>query len=319
MRFSTTLLIMLTAAACGCGSNSGRNTPETPITPQIQQPANPDSSRPVTPVASDTTPPRVVGIRQEGLEKIVVEFSEPIKRIDYLSTGHAFAGETWSEDRKSLSVPFDIKKIRSGALATLTISGIIDDANNRENQIQTIPVDHFPPTIEGVKVIDSRNVLVTFNEQIKFNDQSSFLVDGRFAGTVVSAALPAQQAIITFSDIDLSSSDSHLLTVLQLADRYGNHADTRSRGFAQSADKEAPRIISIKQIPSKHNGRMALLGFELEFSEYVVDSRDSDGGVAGELEGLLDSLKSFTINGKEAINILGQWIPRGDHRGGTLY
>ncbi len=315
MRVFLTLLTMIYVAACGGNSPNNREQPQTATTPQPIQPA---PQPPVQPVVFDSTPPQILAVRQEGRDKIIVEFSEPIRRIDYLSTEHVFFGETWSDDRKILSVPFDIKKIKNASQATLTIRGIIDDANNRDNQTVNIPVDYQAPLIEGVKVIDPQQLLVTFNEPVKFADHSSFLLDSRLPGTNVSQALPAHQAMIRFSDMNLSSTDSHLLTVTQLSDRYGNEAGRRSRGFAPSADQEAPRIVSIKQIPSIRNERMAFLGFELEFSEYVVDSRDSDGGLAGELASLIDSMKAFTINGQESLNILGKWIPRADHRGGTL-
>ncbi len=316
MRVFLTVLMMIYVVACGGNSPDKREKPQIATTPQPINPAPLPTSKPVV---LDSTPPQILAVRQEGLEKIVVEFSEPIRRIDYLSTEQVFSPETWSEDRKILYVPFDVKQIKNASQATLTIRGIVDDANNRDNQTVTIPVDYLPPVIEGIKVIDSSQLLVTFNEPVQFADHSSFKVDGRLPGTRVNEALPAHQAMIRFSDMNLSSTGSHLLTVTRLSDRYGNEAAKRSHGFAPSADKEAPRIVSIKQIPSKRNGRMAFLGFEFEFSEYVVDSRDSDGGLAGELESLLDSMKAFTINGKETINILGKWIPRADHRGGTLY
>ncbi|RYZ73970.1 MAG: hypothetical protein EOP09_01095, partial [Proteobacteria bacterium] len=62
-----------------------------------------------------------------------------------------------------------------------------------------IQVDQFSPTIEGVKILDDKNLQITFNETIVFQPDSAIIVNDLWQGTVI-AGVRGQTLTINFPE-----------------------------------------------------------------------------------------------------------------------
>jgi hypothetical protein len=302
------LLMVLMSTACG-DDHSSKPPAQDLQPPPVAHPINP-------PQILDSTPPDVISFRQEGLERLVVEFSEPIQRIDTIGYDAGIETPSWDASRRILTAVFHQDKVMKGKAPVLRLAGIVDDANLRNPKELVIPIDVRGPLLRGIEIVDTQNLRLTFNEDVRISDGSTVTVNAKFTGTVSASPSSARQLIVKVPLANLARGDSHQLVVTKIADQYGNIADIR-RGFAQGEDLSAPTILSIKQLPTTRVHPETFLVFELEFSEYVIDKGDFDA--SNNISFLhINPAPWLKINGKVLIGTEGQWLPRDDHLGGTL-
>jgi hypothetical protein len=251
---------------------------------------------------------------------LVFEFSEPIQRIDGFFYDRAFVGPQWNENRTLLTMPLDATILEPLAWAELRFGALVDDAGNRFSMEKSFRVDKQPPEIVALHVIDRENLLIIFNEDVQLTEQTRILLN-QHVETLPAARHSSDKSLqVKVAGLDLTTAESQILSISELRDIHGNFAKQRSSRFSFSTDKTAPRITSIKQTASRYKDYTQYLGFEIEYSEYVLDRRDMNVGVSDELGLLLfDSFLSIKVNGVELSLWHAEWIPRSDHKGGTLY
>jgi len=293
---------------CDPGSTNPGSTNQ-PIVPPAQPSNNSQANK-------DKTSPRVTAFRQIGLEALELEFSEPIKISNIRKDTSVFGTMEWSVDRTKMRAPFDRTKLPEFGFPSLYIDSIADDAGNDSRLNLQIPVDCLAPSIQLVKRIDATTIDIIFNEDVNIPADTEVVLNQIYKAEPLT--LQSADKTIRFKTADAAAlaSDAGVISISGLTDIYGNVAKRRAGRYVSSTDKDAPVITSITQQPSEMLGNVPYVVFKMEFSEYVIDARDSneDGGTLGELGSLLDSLGSFTLNDESLFFFEAKWTRAEDHR-----
>lgn len=260
--------------------------------------------------------PKVVAIRQDGLRAMELEFSEPIKTSQLNRDTKVFGTPEWNAERTKVRVSFDVKKLPELGLPAFYLNSITDDAGNSNYLNLAVPVDNRAPAILAVKRIDSKTWELVLNEDARLSDSTRIRLNEIHELIATSKESTNKTLTLTSAENTALSADSAVITITDISDTYGNTTKKRAGRYFPSDDRTAPVITGIKQLPREIIGKYPYSVFEVQFSEYTVDGRDSDEltGTLGSLSGTLDLLKSFNLNGELAFFFESKWTPSLDHR-----
>ncbi|HYX36325.1 MAG TPA: hypothetical protein VE954_24740 [Oligoflexus sp.] len=182
--------------------------------PARQSPQSPPVTHPISPTPNqDSTPPEVTSFHQEGLERIVVKFSEPVQRIDKITYDPGLETPTWDENRTTLTVTVDQNKLEKGKPTALRLAGLVDNANVRNPREVAIRLDAQAPLLHGIEIVDAHTALLILDEDPKISNQSTVTLNASLTGTLSASPSSEKQLIVQIPGVDLRARDSHQLVV----------------------------------------------------------------------------------------------------------
>ncbi|RYZ78849.1 MAG: hypothetical protein EOP04_28905 [Proteobacteria bacterium] len=301
-------LLLSLVAACHNDESSSSNPP-----PAIA-PASPTQPRPTLVAAPvfDTVAPTVVNAYQvENESTVVVVFSEPMNSLVYFN--RSMKSIIWSEDKTQLRATLQYKLDASSDNTEIQFNGLRDLNNNNLSTPFAFKFDQTNPHIEGVKILDNKNLQITFNETIVVQQDSKFIVNDLWQGTAV-AEVRGQTLTLNFPEANFDSANSFSLKAMNFRDIYSNTESFQFIGLSKSDDTSPPLLKSYTLLARDKDIFGRRIAIHLEFDEYVVDTRDTKTGSLNS-EGF-DYSKDIRLNGKDAS--LTYWQPSADHKSANL-